>query len=79
MKNSSVYVSKHWLELATKTGIAYEPSRTGGKTFYKAQAEGRQGDYLIGCSLSGCIIWESPVGCLQLAVLNLEALTLALA
>ena len=33
------------------------------KDFYREDAEAKQGNYLIGCSLSSCLIWERLVGC----------------
>ena len=44
-----------------------EPLLTGarGKAFIEQTwKEAKQGNYLIGYSLSGCLIWENLVGCL---------------
>lgn len=35
-----------------------------GKNFYRGKVEAKEGNYLIGCSLSVCLLWKSLVGCL---------------
>lgn len=46
-----------------KTQVASSTPGTEAKEkTYGAEREGRQGDYLIGYSLSGCIIWENLIG-----------------
>lgn len=35
-----------------------------GRGFDREDVDTSPGNYVIGCSVSGCLIWESPVGCL---------------
>ena len=37
--------------------------KSQGEGFDRVELEAKQGNCLIGCSLSGCIIWEGLVGC----------------
>lgn len=39
------------------------PTGNGGKTFIE-KMEAKRGHYLIGYSLTSCLIWKSLVGCL---------------
>lgn len=59
-----------------QTGSGLEPStdRSWRET-YREEVEAKQGDHLIGSSLSHCLIWESQVGCDWLS-LGFDVLTL---
>lgn len=62
-----VYLSKNLFNCgSTKPEVVRSTLLTGarGKTFTEKRQEAKQGNDLIGCSLSSCIIWESGVGCL---------------
>lgn len=63
------------LQLQLESGSGQEAPLTGvrGKVFIQKR-ETKQGTYLIGCSLSGCIVWEILVGYLIAFLPNLEAL-----
>lgn len=37
--------------------------RSYGQGIYRQDGEAKQGNYVIGCGLSACIIWESLTGC----------------
>ena len=56
--------------------ICTPPTGTRGKDFYTSEVEAKQGNYLIGYSLSGCIILRRLVGCFQLVVLRFQFLNL---
>ena len=72
LKSSRVYLSKHQLELGSmKLGVVKSTPPTGARS---DDSEAKQRNYLIGYSLSGCLIWESLVGCLWLVVLKFHFL-----
>ena len=58
IKNDKVYLSKNLFELGnTQLEVVRNTPQTGarGKTFYREEAEAKQGNYLISYSLSSCI------------------------
>lgn len=44
--------------------------REPGDRLWQRRGRSKQGNHLIGCSLSSCLIWGSSVGCLWLVVLR---------
>ena len=40
------------------------PLTGAGRDLYREEGEAKQGNDLMGCGLSGRLIWESIVGCL---------------
>lgn len=57
-------MSKNQLESAasTENGQEYSTNRGWGKDFYREDMEPKLGNCLIGCSVSGCLLWESLFG-----------------
>lgn len=51
-------MSKNQFESAasTENGQEYSTNRGWGKDFYREDMEGKRGNYLIGCSVSGCLL-----------------------
>lgn len=44
--------------------IRRTPLTEAGRDLHREEGEAKQGNDLMGCSLSGRLIWESLVGCL---------------
>ena len=57
-----VYLSEIDSNWATRSGQECSTNRSYGKDSYKEDTEAKKGNYLIGYSLNGCLIWENLVG-----------------